>query len=137
VFSGTSDNRIQRCPKCLREFNLRCALKGGILPMPCARQPEFRDGCPSSRRSWVRSPPPLPIQPIESGLVNRPPFPVYLWRTLRLHEGDRIVLPSALQISFELLLTRAHPRRIVSLGDSDALMTQEDRYPFERDSREE
>ena len=60
VFSGTSDNRIQRCPKCLREFNLRCALKEGILPMPCARQPEFRDGCPSSRRSWVRSPPPLP-----------------------------------------------------------------------------
>jgi hypothetical protein len=49
---------------------------------------------------------------------------MYLWRTLRLHERDGILLPYTSQILLKLLLSRTYPRRVVALGDPHALMSE-------------
>jgi len=44
----------------------------------------------------------------------------------------RILLPSPRNIRFRLLLSRAHPRIPMPLGDPHALVAQENRDPFDR-----
>jgi len=64
-------------------------------------------------------------------------FSVCLWCPPRCHESHRVLLPNALQILLKLLLASAHPRRVVALSNPHALVSEENRNPFERDASEE
>jgi len=47
-----------------------------------------------------------------------------------MQENERVAAPSASQIRLQLLLPRAHPRRVMLLRDPHALVTQQYRDSF-------
>src|SRR5712671_3451646 len=62
-----------------------------------------------------------------------PPFRVPLvYPTLR--KNERITAPGVSQIRFQLFLSRAHPRCVVLLGNSHALVAQQNRDSFDGNS---
>src|SRR5437016_1797830 len=61
------------------------------------------------------------------------PFRVPLvYPTLR--KNERIATPGVSQIRFQLFLSRAHPRCVVLLGNSHALVAQQNRDSFDGNS---
>src|ERR1700675_4041275 len=61
--------------------------------------------------------------PCTSGLVYPP-----------LRKNERIAAPGVSQIRFQLFLWRAHPRCVVFLGNSHALVAQQNRDSFDGNS---
>ena len=60
-----------------------------------------------------------------------------LFRLSKSHQHQRILAPCTLQIGFELLLARAYPRRVMTLGDANAGMTEQDRNTVQRHTRKQ
>jgi hypothetical protein len=71
---------------------------------------------------WVRLPPRAPVFLIEDERVVGPLLSVYLWVYPTLQKNERIAAPSVNQIRFQLFLSRAHPRCVMLLCDSHALV---------------
>jgi hypothetical protein len=59
---------------------------------------------------------------------------VYPWRPLRYYEGQRVLLPNALQILLKLHLMSSYPRRVMALSNPHALVSEKNRNPFEWDA---
>src|SRR6266704_529371 len=51
-----------------------------------------------------------------------------------LRKNERIAAPGVSQIRFQLFLSRAHPRCVVLLGNSHALVAQQNRDSFDGNS---
>jgi hypothetical protein len=64
-------------------------------------------------------------------------LPVYLWRTLRLHERYRILLEHAPQVLLKLLLAGGYPRRVMSFSNPHAMVSKKHGDAFDGDSSQE